>query len=370
VDSRSSPEQTTLTFYSWLRLLKPLWGLLSSLGLAGFLAIALSLVITRAPFAIVAAFYQGAWGNMAAALTTLNKITPLMLTGLAVALTYRVGLLNIGCEGQLTLGALAAASFAVALRGFPPLLLAPLTLGAGALAGAVWAYPAVWLRQRRDIHEVISTLLLNYVALFLADYLVRGPLGDGSAMARSPEIPVGAAWPLILEVGTAGITLAPFMVLLLSLLVQVWLSRTVWGFEVTATGTNMAAAQRAGIAVQAWRRRLFVASGALAGLAGALEVVAVHHRFYAAFSPGYGYDGITVAFLVNACPGWLWVSSLLLASLRAADKWLQLALGISPNVVWIIAAVLLLAVTCQTKWREGLLRSRKESGARKDIRGV
>jgi general nucleoside transport system permease protein len=368
MDSRSSPAQSVTPFRSWLRALRPLWGLLSSLGLAGLLAMALSLVITRAPFDIVAAFYQGAWGNMAAAVTTLNKITPLLLTGLAVALAYRVGLLNIGCEGQLTLGALAAASFAVALRGLPPLLLAPLTLGAGALVGAGWAYPAVWLRQRRDVHEVISTLLLNYVALFLADYLVRGPLGDGSAMARSPEIPGGAAWPLIFEVGTAGLTLAPFMVLLLSLLVQIWLSRTVWGFEVTATGTNLVAAQRAGIAVQRWRRRLFVVSGALAGLAGALEVVAVHHRFYAAFSPGYGFDGITVAFLVNACPGWLWMSSLLLASLRAADKWLQLALGVSPNVVWIIVAVLLLAVTCQTKWPQGLLRSRREPGGYQEIR--
>jgi simple sugar transport system permease protein len=115
--------------------------------------------------------------------------------------------------------------------------------------------------------------------------------------------------------------------------------------------------------VELWRKRLFVASGALAGLAGALEVVAVHHRYYAAFSPGYGFDGITVAFLVGASPGWLWVSSLLLASLRAADKWLQLALGISPNVVWIMIAVLLLAVTSQSGWKAWMTGFQLRSGS-------
>ncbi len=99
-------------------------------------------------------------------------------------------------------------------------------------------------------------------------------------------------------------------------------------------------------------------SGALAGLAGALEVLAVHHRFYRAFSPGYGFDGITAAFLVKAAPGWLWLSSLLLASLRAADKWLQLMVGISPSIILVIQAILLLAVACQ--WRLPAIWHRKE----------
>jgi simple sugar transport system permease protein len=120
----------------------------------------------------------------------------------------------------------------------------------------------------------------------------------------------------------------------------------VWGYEVKATGSNIAAAKAAGISVDAWQRRLFVASGALAGLAGALEVCAVHYRFYRAFSPGYGFDGITVAFLVNGTPAFLSVGALLLASLRSADKWLQLALGVSPGAVLVIQAVILLSVAC------------------------
>ena len=144
----------------------------------------------------------------------------------------------------------------------------------------------------------------------------------------------------------------------MSLAAQIWLSKTFWGYEVTAAGSNAAAARAAGIAVDRWQRRMFVLSGALAGLAGALEVLAVHHRFYRAFSPGYGFDGITTAFLVQTVPGWLWLSSLLLAGLRAADKWLQLVVGISPNSILVIQAVLLLSVACQWKlparWRKGV----------------
>jgi general nucleoside transport system permease protein len=150
--------------------------------------------------------------------------------------------------------------------------------------------------------------------------------------------------------GTLGITAAPLLALILSLLAQAWFCRTVWGFEATAVGCNALAAERAGIDVPRWRTRLFLTSGAIAGLAGALEVLTVHHRFYAAFSPGYGFDGITVAFLVKGEPGWLWISGLLLATLRAADKWLQLALGISPNVILILVAMLLLAVACRGGW--------------------
>jgi simple sugar transport system permease protein len=188
---------------------------------------------------------------------------------------------------------------------------------------------------------------MNYVAIYIADYLVLGPLGDGTAMGRTPPMPAGATWQPLLKIGAIGLTAAPLLAVILSLLAQLWLSKTCWGYEVTAVGDNPAAARSSGIPVERWQRRLFILSGALAGLAGALEVSAVHHRFYNAFSPGYGFDGITAAFLVNAAPGWLWLSALMLASLRAADKWLQLSLGVSPNAILIIQAVMLLSVACQ-----------------------
>lgn len=348
-------------FQSLQRSLTVLVSLLPALVLGALCCIALAVLSNVQPFAILIALWDGAWGNWAAAAASLAKVPPLLLTGLAVALAYQCRLLNIGCEGQLTLGALTSATVAVAAGPLPGPALVSLTLLSGGLAGGLWALPSVWLRQKRGVHEVISTLLLNYLAIYLADYLVTGPLGDGTPMGRTPEIPPSAVLAPFLQVGTQTLTIAPLLALALSMVAQIWLSRTVWGFEVIATGNNPGAARAAGIAADRWQRRIFVLSGALAGLAGALEVVAVHHRFYRAFSPGYGFDGITAAFLVNGAPGWLWLSSLLIAGLRAADKWLQLIVGISPNAILVLQAALLLAVACRWKlpasWRNrGLVR--------------
>ncbi len=314
----------------------------------GVLLVALiGLIHGAGPWDLHAAIWTGAWGTQGAAVATLAKMSPLLLTGLAVALAYRIRLLNIGCEGQLVLGALAAAVAGEHCAGLPLGMGLLLPLLAGALLGGFWAFPAVWLRQRKGVHEVLTTLLLNYVAVFLAEYLVLGPLGDGTALGRTSPIAQQAIWPSMGFGEPGGLTAAPIVALVLCWAAQVWLSRSVGGYEVTATGGSETAAQLAGISVGSLQRRMFLLSGALAGLAGALEVVAVHHRFYRAFSPGYGFDGITAAFLVNGSPGLLWLSGLILASLRAADKWLQLALGISPGAIWIVQAVLLLTVACR-----------------------
>ncbi len=314
----------------------------------GVMLVALiGLIHGAGPWDLHAAIWTGAWGTPEAAAATLAKMTPLLLTGLAVALAYRIRLLNIGCEGQLVLGALAAAVAGEYCGDLPEGVGFILPLLAGALLGGFWAFPAVWLRQCKGVHEVLTTLLLNYVAVFLAEYLVLGPLGDGTALGRTSPIAQQGVWPSVGFGGPGGLTAAPVVALVLCCAAQVWLSRSVGGYEVTATGGSETAAELAGISVGRLQRRMFLLSGALAGLAGALEVVAVHHRFYRAFSPGYGFDGITAAFLVGGSPGWLWLSGLILASLRAADKWLQLALGISPGAIWIVQAVLLLTVACR-----------------------
>lgn len=303
------------------------------------------------PFDLPAALWTGAWGTPEAAVATLSKMPPLLLTGLAVALAYRIGLLNIGCEGQLVLGALAASLVGAACGRMPLAMALGFPLLAGGVAGGIWAFPAVWLRQRRGVHEVLTTLLLNYVAVFLVEYLVLGPLGDGTAMGRTASVAERAVWSPLGVGAFKDLTAAPLVALALCFLAHVWLTRSVGGYEVTVSGRNDAAAQWAGIPVERRQRLVFLLSGALAGLAGALEVVSVHHRFYRAFSPGYGFDGITAAFLVNGWPGWLWLSGLLLASLRSADKWLQLSLGISPGSIWVIQAVLLLTVACRARDR-------------------
>ena len=299
------------------------------------------------PRELLEAIWTGAWGDGEAVLATVAKLTPLLLAGLAVALAYRIRLLNIGCEGQLVLGALAAAVTGIHCGGLPTVAALSLPVAAGVAVGAAWAFPAVWLRQRTGAHEVLTTLILNYVAVYLAEYLVLGPLGDGTALGRTAVVAETARWPHLIAGRAGGLTAAPMLALLLCAAVQVGFSRTVGGYEVTVSGCNASAAALAGIDVPKLQRRVFLASGGLAGLAGAFEVVAVHERFYRAFSPGYGFDGITAAFLVGGSPGWLWLSGLVLGTLRSADKWLQLALGISPGAIWIIQAVLLLVAACR-----------------------
>ena len=346
------------------------FGMLIAAPAAGaFLCMGLALAAGVGPLDLLRTVWMGSWGSPEAAINTLAKMTPLLLAGLAVALAYRVGLLNIGCEGQLTIGALVSASFAVAAAPLPSFLLLPLTLAAGAVSGGLLALPAVLLRQRRGVHEVISTLLLNYMAIYLCGYLVSGPLGDGTAMGRTPPIPAGAQMPEVFRSGSLFLTPAPLIALVLCFAACAWLSKTVRGFEAGAAGTNFDAAVNAGISASKWQIIIFAGSGALAGLAGALEVCAVHHRFYRSFSPGYGFDGLTAAFLANGSPEWLWLSTLFLGSLRSSDKLLQIGLDLSPNFILIVQAVLLLSVACQGRIRAALetLFSRIRLGARRNV---
>jgi simple sugar transport system permease protein len=328
--------------------------LIPALAVGALISTGLALGAGVGPLDLLRAIWTGSWGSAGAAINTLSKMTPLLLTGLAVALAYKVGLLNIGCEGQLTIGALISASVAVAAAPLPSFLLLPLTLAAGAVSGGLWALPPLLLRKKRGVHEVISTLLLNYIAIYLCSYLVSGPLGDGSAMGRTPPIPAGAEMPEMLRSGSLFLTPAPLIALVLCVAAYVWLSKTVRGFEAGAAGTNFEAALNAGISASKWQAAIFAMSGALAGLAGALEVCAVHHRFYRSFSPGYGFDGLTAAFLANGSPEWLWLSTLFLASLRSSDKWLQIGLNLSPNFILIVQAVLLLSVACKGQIRPAL----------------
>lgn len=318
----------------------------------------LAWVMGVGPWGLLKAVVEGSLGSPQSIAATIAKLTPLLLNGLAVALAYRAGLLNIGCEGQMTLGALAAATFAARAVDLTGVLLVPLSLVLGAVVGAVWAHPALWLRRRRNVHEVLTTLLLNTLALYLAELLVLGPLGDGTAIGRTVPVARQAYLPGVAFEPGASVSLAPIIALVLAGAAQVWLSRTVWGYETRATGMSPAAARAAGIDADRWQARLFWLSGALAGLAGALEVLGVHHRFYRAFSPGYGFDGITVAFLANGSPGWLCASGFLVAMLRSSDKYLQLTLGLSPSLIWVIQAILLLSVACHARFDFDFIRSR------------
>ena len=258
----------------------------------------------------------GAFGSPFAWTGTLLRATPILLTGLAVAWAFRAGLFNIGAEGQLLWGALAAAWVGFALRLPGPVHVA-VALAAGALAGALWVLPAAWLKARRRVPEVVTTLLLSFVAQHLTTYVAGHPLHDPAAQGpRTPDIQASAHLPALFGTRVhAGLILAVLLAIGLALV----LARARGGFQLRVVGRNPDCARAAGMPVERTWTAALLQSGALAGLAGAVEVLGVLHYFQAGFSPGYGYEGIAVAILGMNAP---------LGVLAAAPFWGGLANGV------------------------------------------
>lgn len=291
----------------------------------------------------LAAFWQGSLGSGDAIVSaTLVRATPLVLAGLAVALAFRAGVLNLGAEGQLLAGAAAAATVGTVL--LPALGGATVVaaLAAGALAGAGWAAIAAGFR-RRGVLEVISTIMLNFVALYAVGWLVRGPLQEPThAYPQSRTLEAGARLPLLVPDSRLHVGFA----LALAAAGGLWwlLRTTAAGFRVRAVGLNSNAAAVAGlIDVNRVTARAFLASGALAGLAGAVEVTGVTFALYD-LSPGYGYTAIAVALLAGLNPLGVVATGVLFGALEAGATAMQRDAGVPASVAGVIEAALVLAV--------------------------
>jgi len=303
----------------------------------------LSGAIGDVPAAIVAAVTHGKIAVPNELLRSLAKATPLLLSGLAVAIALRAGLFNIGAEGQLLLGGCAAAWVGYSWHGLPPILHVLCALVVGSLVGASWASVAGALKAWRGAHEVIVTIMLNYIAILVTHWLVNGPARDVTSLApATPRIlPTARLWAV--EGGanfSAGFALAVLAVPAAAYL----LNRTALGFEIRAVGANPDAARSAGISLGRTMVTAMAISGALAGLAGAVEVLGVHRRFLDAFSPGYGFDGIAVALLGNLNPIGVLGSACLFGGLSAGATHMEAYTGTPRQVAGIIQGVVILAV--------------------------
>jgi simple sugar transport system permease protein len=322
--------------------------------LAVFTAMVLgALIIVAAGGAPIAAYrglFEGAFGSAKALSETTVWATPYILTGLAVALAFKGGLFNIGVEGQLALGAVAAAWVGYALPDvlgvtLPAVIHVPLAIGAGMLAGAIWGAIPGWLKARTGAHEVINTIMMNYIALLLTGFLLNGPMKDPSPLnvvARTPRIAEGARIPPIF----AGLRFHWGFILALAVAGIVWwlLQKTTLGFEIRAAGTNPDAARYAGVNVSRTIVVTMMLSGLLAGMAGALEVVALNYRHELGFSVGYGFDGIAIALLGKTNPLGVVLAALLWAAMRNGATRMQFLTQIPVDVISVIQALILLFV--------------------------
>ena len=282
---------------------------------------------------------------------TLVRATPLIIVGLAVAVAFKAGVLNIGAEGQLLAGAAATMAAGLAMANLPSWICIPSELAAGMAAGAAWAAIAAVLKRRFAVLEVISTLMLNFVALFGVSYLVRGPLQEPTGLY--PEtLPLGDAGRLPVLIAGQRLHLGFAIAVVLAVATWWFLRSTAAGFRIRAVGAGAAAAASAGrVNVDRVVFRAFLASGALAGLGGAVQVTGVTYKLYELISPGYGYSAIAVALLARLNPLGVIVAGIFFGGLEAGGAGMQRDAGVPSGFVYVIEALVILGVVAVDRAR-------------------
>ena len=288
------------------------------------------------------ALAQGAFGSSQTLQRTLEKATPLIFSGLAVAFAFKGGLFNIGIQGQLLLGAITSAVVGYAFTGLPAIIHIPLALLAGGLAGALYGAIPGALKTYTGAHEVIVTIMLNYVAINLTDYLADGPLKDTSAgniVARTPPIAESA------QIGNWGsIPIGFILAVLVAIFIWWLLWSTTFGFEIRTVGLNPHAARYAGIKVALTVILTMTISGILAGLGGSVETLGIVGRYQPGFNAGLGFDGITIALLGKTHPFGVIPAAILIGAMKAGANQMQFNAGVAKEITDVIQALILFFV--------------------------
>jgi general nucleoside transport system permease protein len=292
---------------------------------------------------------------------TLTKTAPLLLASLGVLIALKAGLFNIGGEGQIYLGGLGSALVGLYIHGIPAWIHIPLALLGGFGFGALWGFIPGYLKAVRGVNEVITTLLLNYVAQYWVSYLVSGPMMAPNAPSPfSPPIAATAQLPILLpQTQTHGGILLGVLAVGV---VGVVFSATPFGYQVEAVGQNPIAANYAGISVRRILMLVMALSGGLAGLAGAGEVLGLKYRLFENFSPGYGFDAIAIAVLCRGNLAGLVLISLFFGALRSGANVMQRSAGVPVTVVYAIQGLAVLFIAISLVVERRITLNRKEAG--------
>jgi len=316
----------------------PLLGVVIGL-LIGFLLI---LLAGRNPFIAYQSMLEGAFGGERQITETILKSAPLMLMGLGLTVAFRTRVWNIGGEGQYFIGALFGGMVALFFPDWPRIWLISGMLAAGALGGILWALIPAVLKIKRGMNEIISTLMLNYIAIFLIQYLARGPLQEpGGYLPESAQFVKAARMPVIFG---QRIHLGVLLALLLGPIVYYLLWGTPLGFRLRAVGSKASVARYAGYKVEKLILFALLFSGAAAGLTGVIEVSTVHTRLKGAISGGYGFSGILVALLGRRHPVGVIVASIFFAALIIGAQNMHVVSGLPETLAGAIQAIVVLSV--------------------------
>jgi simple sugar transport system permease protein len=286
-------------------------------------------ILGVSPLVAYQALLKGAFGSMNAIADTVVKATPLLFVGLGICIAFRAGVLNIGGEGQLVAGALSATIFCLNFPNLPGWILIIMALLVGLLSGAIWAGIAGFLKAYFNVNEILSTIMLNYIAAYGMNYLLSGPIMDplqvelGSFIPQTARLTQAVDLPRLIP---TRLHFGTIVAVVFAILVYIFLWRTTIGFRIRMIGQNIQASRASGINVQKYMILAFVLSGALVGLGGAIEVLGVHHRIFtdgsvSGFTGSAGFNGIVAALFGQLHPiGTIPASLLLGALLTGANK--------------------------------------------------
>ena len=324
------------------------------IGLRIVVAVVLSLISSAAlvalsghnPLAAFAAIAMGAVGSPHQLGVALNRATPYLLAGTGVAFCFRAGVINIGAEGQIALGGLGAAAVALHWPAYASWFIAPASLIGAAAFGALWSAIATAIHLGRRVHEVLVTLLLNFVGALLVQQALAGPLGQtGAGFLQSPIMP-RSAWLWKLPSLDAHIGFLIALVAAAALSMILW--RTPFGFAIRVAGRSRRAAAYAGFSMSGLTWAAMLLSGALAGLAGGVEVLGIHHRLIEGFSLGFGFKAVTVALLGAVEPLAVAPAALFVGLLEAGSLSMQRQIGVPSALVVVIEGLTMLFILAAT----------------------
>jgi simple sugar transport system permease protein len=329
-----------------------------SITLAILFASLFILIVGKSPALAFSSLLRGALGNPRAFANTINKAIPLIFTGLAAALAFKSGMLNIGIEGQMYIGALCSVFIALKMHsGIPAPLVIMFCILGGMTGGAFWGSLTGFLKTKFKIHEVIVAILLNYIAINFVSYIVNHPLQSAAGLPETDMIPQQFRFPVLVPRTqfSASVFLALFTVIAVYLLIN----KTIAGYKIRAVGSNDAAAKAGGIGVSAVSVITMTISGILGGLAGTAEVLGTYGKLFDGFSSNAGFTGLAVAVLAGNNPFVVIVTALLFGIMDSGARQMSIRAGLSADMVIVIQGLVIFFVATPEIFR--FLKRRKES---------
>lgn len=304
----------------------------------------------RNPIVGYRALINGAFGSNYNIATTFAKTVPLVLTGLGTAIAFRAGIFNVGGEGQLYLGAFSAAYVGISFTNLPSIIGIPLAILAGALVGGAYAFIPAILKVKHEVDEVITTIMLNTVAILFTGYLVNHPFATSQGKMGATEI-IGDQYQFSKLVKLSTLNTSIFYMAALALVIYYLMEKTSFGYELKITGQNNLFARYGGINDKKQMIIAMLISGGLCGIAGAFEVLGIHYRFLQNLSPGFAFDGMLVALIVKNNPIGIILMSIFFGALKTGSISMENATGIPSELVLVIQSIIILFIAGESGFK-------------------